>query len=40
MARRGMAVAPTAHANWRNKPMGERNYERFLAEETRTCPRW
>lgn len=29
MARRGMAVAPTAHANWRNKPMGERNYERM-----------
>ena len=30
MARRGVAVAPTAHANWRTKPMGERNFERNL----------
>lgn len=29
MARRGVAVAPTAHANWRTKPMGERNFERM-----------
>ncbi|CAK9065843.1 unnamed protein product [Durusdinium trenchii] len=29
MARQGIAVAPTAHANWRRKPMGERNYERL-----------
>ena len=28
MARGGVAVAPTAHANWRHKPMGQRNYER------------
>ena len=31
MARRGIAVAPTAHANWRRQPMGQRNYERALA---------
>eukprot|EP00435_Cladocopium_sp_Y103_P065616 s996_g27.t1 len=29
MARLGVAVAPTAHANWRTKPMGERNFERM-----------
>ncbi|CAJ1361874.1 unnamed protein product, partial [Effrenium voratum] len=29
MARRGVAVAPTAHANWRFKPMGERNFDRM-----------
>ena len=28
MARQGVAVAPTAHANWRSKPMGHRNYTR------------
>ncbi|CAE6957522.1 unnamed protein product [Symbiodinium natans] len=31
MARQGTAVAPTAHANWRYKPMGERNYTRMCA---------
>lgn len=31
MARQGIAVAPTAHANWRSKPMGHRNYTRMCS---------
>jgi len=31
MARQGVAVAPTAHANWRSKPMGHRNYTRMCS---------
>mmetsp|Transcript_10140 Transcript_10140/g.26046 ORF Transcript_10140/g.26046 Transcript_10140/m.26046 type:complete len:512 (+) Transcript_10140:87-1622(+) len=31
MARRGVCVAPTAHANWRWKPMGDKNYRRISA---------
>eukprot|EP00931_Biecheleriopsis_adriatica_P100665 TRINITY_DN75930_c0_g1_i1.p1 TRINITY_DN75930_c0_g1~~TRINITY_DN75930_c0_g1_i1.p1 ORF type:complete len:580 (-),score=92.04 TRINITY_DN75930_c0_g1_i1:35-1774(-) len=31
MARRRIAVAPTAHANWSRRPMGERNFQRMSA---------
>jgi len=31
MAQRGVCVAPTAHANWSRRPMGERNYQRMCA---------
>jgi len=29
MAQRGVCVAPTAHANWKGRPMGDRNYQRM-----------
>merc|ERR1712227_714683 len=31
MAIRGVCVAPTAHANWSRRPMGDRNYKRMCA---------
>lgn len=31
MARKGISVAPTAHANWVQRPMGEKNYQRMSA---------